>query len=417
MNWNPKSEKNWGLLGMKFKTEKLGQYLYIKGRIGWKGLKKNEYLNEGEYRIINGESLSSDGIDWNKAGYITEERYEESPEIKLQENDILISKDGTIGKIGFVKKLSKPSTVASGIFVIRNNNKEQIDTRFIYHFLRSPYFRNFIKARTEGSVIPHLYQKDFVELDFPLCSLREQKKISSILDVIDEKIQVNKEINDNLAYQNQAILYNFMEKHPYHLQPLSDIAIVIDCLHSKKPSSVENSEYQLIQLDNIKDNGFLDMSSCQYMISHEDYVNWTRRCEIVEGDCVITNVGRIGAVSQAPCGTKAAMGRNMTCLRLKPEAKLHAYFITVLLSQHMRRQILQNTDEGTILGALNVKNIPKLLFPIFESSVLAQLEETLFPLRKQIEFNSLQNQRLIQLRDSLLPKLMSGELDISNIDI
>ena len=208
-----------------------------------------------------------------------------------------------------------------------------------------------------------------------------------------------------------------MDEHPCQLQPLSDIAIVIDCLHSKKPSAVEDSAYQLIQLDNIRDDGFLDMSATRYMISQADYENWTRKCEIVEGDCVITNVGRIGAVSQAPYGTKAAMGRNMTCIRLKPEIKLQAYFITVLLSNHMRRQIQSNTDEGTIMGALNVKNIPKLLFPVFEPSVMTELEDILFPLRKQIEYNNLQNQNLSQLRDTLLPKLMSGELDVSDIDI
>ena len=71
---------------------KLGDYLYIKGRIGWKGLKKDEYLESSDYRIINGESLTKDGIDWGKAGYISAERYDESPEIMLQIGDILLSK-------------------------------------------------------------------------------------------------------------------------------------------------------------------------------------------------------------------------------------------------------------------------------------------------------------------------------------
>ncbi len=208
-----------------------------------------------------------------------------------------------------------------------------------------------------------------------------------------------------------------MEKSHFLLQPLSTIADVIDCLHSKKPSAVEDSSYQLIQLDNIRDDGFLDMAACKYMISQSDYENWTRKCEIVEGDCVITNVGRIGAVSQAPHGTKAAMGRNMTCIRLKSNYTLQSYFITALLSEHMRRQIQSNTDEGTIMGALNVKNIPKLLFPIFEPSTMEQLESILHPLRKQIEYNNLQNQTLAQMRDSLLPKLMSGEIDVSDIDL
>ena len=192
-------EESWGLLGMKYNTVKLGDYLYIKGRIGWKGLKKSEYLSDGEYRIINGESLTKEGIDWNKAGYITQERYLESPEIMLEPNDILITKDGTIGKIGYVEEIEKPTTVASGIFVVRNIKPLKINTRFIYHFLTSSYFKWFIKMRTEGSVIPHLYQKDFVELDFPLPDITLQCKIVGILDAIEKKIRVNAEINDNLA--------------------------------------------------------------------------------------------------------------------------------------------------------------------------------------------------------------------------
>jgi len=107
---------------------KLGDYLYIKGRIGWKGLKKSEYLPVSDYRIINGESLTLSGIDWNKAGYISAERYEESPEIMLNIGDILLSKDGTIGKIGYVDKLETPTSVASGIFVIRNTRQAEIST-------------------------------------------------------------------------------------------------------------------------------------------------------------------------------------------------------------------------------------------------------------------------------------------------
>ena len=184
---------------MKFETVKLGEYLYIKGRIGWKGLKKEEYLSSSPYRIINGESLTQDGIDWDKAGFISQERYDESPEIMLQEGDILLSKDGTIGKIGYVTELEKPTTVASGIFVIRNLKPQVINTRFIYHYLTSRAFKNFITMRTEGSVIPHLYQKDFVELDFPLPSIEIQERIVSILDAISKKIDLNKAINNNLV--------------------------------------------------------------------------------------------------------------------------------------------------------------------------------------------------------------------------
>ena len=207
-----------------------------------------------------------------------------------------------------------------------------------------------------------------------------------------------------------------MDKYHYTLMPLSIIAEVIDCLHSKKPERVNDSNRQLLQLENIKDNGFLDLSY-QFMISESDYNNWTRKCEIHEGDCVITNVGRIGAVAQAPRDTNVAMGRNMTCIRLKPKYRIPAFLITILLSEHMKREIRYNTDEGTIMGALNVKNIPKLQFPFFEENVFYELESLLSPIRKQFEENSLQNQRLAALRNTLLPKLMNGEINVSAVKI
>lgn len=208
-----------------------------------------------------------------------------------------------------------------------------------------------------------------------------------------------------------------MGKKSYEMKPLSEIAEVIDCLHSKKPDAIEEGTKQLIQLDNITDSGFLDMSALKYMISDEDYAFWTRKIEIVAGDCVITNVGRVGAVSQAPAGTHAAMGRNMTCIRLKEGKAWTSYLITMLLSDHMKREISKNTDVGTIMNALNVKDIPKLEFPIFDDEAMDELEQSLKSVRGMIEGNYLENQRLASLRDALLPKLMSGELDVSDLDI
>lgn len=153
----------------------IGDNLYIKGRIGWKGLKKSEYLENSLYRIINGESLMEDGIDWNKTGFISQERYLESPEIMLREGDILLSKDGTIGKIGYVDSLDVKTTVASGIFVIRNLDDSFYSNQFVYYLLKSKLFKNFIVTRTEGSVIPHLYQKDFVDFKFKKPSLEQMK--------------------------------------------------------------------------------------------------------------------------------------------------------------------------------------------------------------------------------------------------
>lgn len=189
---------------------KLGDYLYIKGRIGWKGLKKREYLLQSNYRIINGETLTKSGIDWNKAGYISEERYVESPEIMLNVGDIVLSKDGTIGKIGYVDSLDLPTSVASGIFVIRNNKPDIISTAFIYYLLRSKLFEAFIAARTEGSVIPHLYQKDFMEFEFPLPGLDRMAEFEKITEPMFSKVIGNLNENKTLISLRDLLLPKLM---------------------------------------------------------------------------------------------------------------------------------------------------------------------------------------------------------------
>ena len=189
---------------------KLGDYLYIKGRIGWKGLKKSEYLSQSEYRIINGETLTQSGIDWNKAGYISEERYIESPEIMLKVGDILLSKDGTIGKIGYVDSLELPTSVASGIFVIRNTKPDIISTTFIYYLLKSRLFISFIAARTEGSVIPHLYQKDFMEFEFPLPTAEKMAEFEEVTEPMFSQIVNNLNENKRLAILRDSLLPKLM---------------------------------------------------------------------------------------------------------------------------------------------------------------------------------------------------------------
>ena len=292
-----------------------------------------------------------------------------------------------------------------------------VDRDYFYFLMKNlkPHFTQ-IATNKQTTGLGHVTIADIKRMSVVIPSLDVQREMVSYIKPIDDKIELNNEINNNLAEQSQAIFAEFMCKYPYVLSPLGDMAEIIDCLHSKKPKAVNGTTYQLLQLNNITDSGFLDLSS-KYYISKSDYENWTRKCEIVEGDCVITNVGRIGAVSQAPNGTHAAMGRNMTCIRLRNDKPFYSYLITALLSPHIRREIMKNTDEGTIMGALNVKNIPLLLFPMFALPTMNALEDLLSPIRKAIEQNYLSNQMLSLLRDSLLPRLMSGELDVSNIEI
>ena len=128
----------------------------------------------------------------------------------LQVGDILLSKDGTIGKIGYVDSLELPTSVASGIFVIRNNKPDIISTAFIYYLLKSRLFESFIAARTEGSVIPHLYQKDFMEFEFPLPSSDKMAEFEELTDPMFSQIVNNLNENKKLVDVRDGLLPKLM---------------------------------------------------------------------------------------------------------------------------------------------------------------------------------------------------------------
>lgn len=390
---------------MKFKTVKLGDFLYIKGRIGWKGLKKKEYLTTGDYRIINGESLTTDDIDWDKAGYITKERYDESPEIMLENNDILISKDGTIGKIGFVKELDKPTTVASGIFVVRNLKPEIINTRFIYNFLCSKYFKDFIATRTEGSVIPHLYQKDFVELDFPLPSLEVQNKIVSILDYISDKIDLNKQINKNLESQAKALYDKLIIQDmddSWISGVLSDIATITMGQSPKGDTYNEEANGTVF---------FQGRAEFRFRFPTQRLYTTDPKRMSQRNDALMSVRAPVGDLNVAY--EECCIGRGLAAIHSKDNHQSYVLYTMFAL----REQLNIFNGEGTVFGSINrdaLNSMPIMIPPV---SIIDAFEELAAPLDNMIRNNYDEICRLTSIRDSILPKLMSGELDISDIDL
>ena len=419
---------------MKYKTVKLGDYLYIKGRIGWKGLKKSEYLNGGEYRIINAESLTRDGIDWSKAGYITKDRYEESPEIMLKKDDILISKDGTIGKIGYVENVEKPTSVASGIFVLRNLNNTIINTRFIYHYLGSSYFRNFILSRTEGSVIPHLYQKDFVTLDFPLPEIDTQNKIVNILDAISHKISVNKQINNNLEQQAQAIFKSwFVDFEPFNgtmpsdweIVPLEKIANFQNGYAFKSKELLNEPSpdcYQVFKQGHIARGGGFILEGTKSWYPKK-LSSKLEKFVLKKGDILMAmtdmkdNVAILGNTAIMPIDNEYIVNQRVGHLRANGYKGITYPFIYLLTNSTDFLIDLRSRANSGVQVNLSSSEIKDSQTVLPSEKVNKAFSEIVLPMFEAIISNQLENQRLSQLRDALLPKLMSGEIDVSDIEL
>ena len=160
----------------------------IKARIGWQGLKKSEYLDSGYALLVTGTDFADGKVQWDSCHYVTLDRYDQDRNIQIQNNDILITKDGSLGKAALVQGLSKPATLNSGIFVIRPL-QNAYDPVFVYHILSSFVFKDFLDKLSAGSTIIHLYQKDVGKFEFLLPpTIEEQKAIAAVLSEMDADI-------------------------------------------------------------------------------------------------------------------------------------------------------------------------------------------------------------------------------------
>lgn len=160
----------------------------VKARIGWQGLKKSEYLDSGYALLVTGTDFDDGRVLWDGCHYVTRSRYEQDRNIQLQNNDILITKDGSLGKAALVQELTKPATLNSGIFVIRPL-QDAYDPVFVYQILSSFVFKNFLDRLSAGSTIIHLYQKDVGKFEFLLPpTIAEQKAIAEALSEMDSDI-------------------------------------------------------------------------------------------------------------------------------------------------------------------------------------------------------------------------------------
>lgn len=200
----------------------------LKARIGWKGLRSDEFEEESYAYLITGQDFKSAEIDWDSCYQINKERYEEDPYIQLSNGDLLITKDGTIGKIAKVTNLNKPACLNSGVFVLKQR-KNQFYPNFLYWLLSSTLLADFNNYTSTGTTILHLYQNVFENMPVIVPHLSEQEKIASYLDKkcgkINGAIDVQKKKIDLLNELKQTIITNAVTKGLNPDAPMKDSGV------------------------------------------------------------------------------------------------------------------------------------------------------------------------------------------------
>ena len=399
-------------------------------------------LAEGK-PLIRVNNFRDTRIDLADVMYIAPEIEAKYSRTRLKGGEVLLTIVGSVGQVAVVPSRFAGFNVARAVAVI--HPLQHISPDWIALCLRSPLSQHLLGSRANTTVQTTINLKDLRALPIPLPPEDERQTISEFVSAFEDRIALLRETNATLEAIAQALFKSWFvdfdpvrakmegrapqgmdeataalfpdgfEESALGLVPMGwrvgtvgEISQVIDCLHAKKPELLAVGR-PFLQLSNIRDDALLDLSKLAF-ISQSDYIKWISRIEVQGGDCVITNVGRVGAVAQIPAGFRAAMGRNMSAIKLRSDWPYPTYMVELLQSSGMRTEIQQRTDVGTILDALNVRNIPVLRCVLAGKEVLTKFEVICRPLRAAMEANLQRENLLANVRDTLLPRLISGQL-------
>lgn len=401
-----------GVIPEDWEVKNVSESCLIKARIGWQGLKKSEYMSSGDYLLITGTDFDNGQVNWKSCAYVSKARYEQDSNIKIRPQDILISKDGTIGKVAYLGMIPKAGTLNSGIFVIRANDRK-IDQVFLSKIFMSFYFEEFLNRLVAGSTINHLYQKDFVKFCFPLPNSEEQTAIATALSDVDslisaltKKIEKKKAIKQGLMQQlltGKKRLPGFNDKWKSML--LGDIAEVKDGTH-QTPKYVKSGGKPFYSVENVTADDFKNVKH----ISLEEHKALTSNYRIEKGDVLMTRIGSIGCCKYVDWDVDASFYVSLALLKIneKYDSKFISYLSNI---KSFKEEVMLNSLVFAIPQKINLGNISliKVYIPTSKAEQTA-ISNILSDCDSEIAALEEKRDKYKEIKQGMMQQLLTGKI-------
>lgn len=382
-------------------SKKISKGSTPRGKVNYSKNEKNFFLRVTDMvdlaDVINSEfTLSEEDINKNK--------------MKLWPiNTVLVSIEGTVGKISILKKEMYFNQAVAGIIP----NEEIINPRYLMYYLRTtPVFNSILK----GTIMPALRLGDLSEIEIEVPDMNIQNKIVSIIDSIINKMDLNNKINNSLEeqlrlYFEENILKKLNNDNTYECS-LYDQFDVIDN-RGKTPPLVEYSKYPIIDVKVLSGaERVINYNNCLKYVDKETYDTFFRSGHPKLYDTLLSTVGSLAEL-KIYLENIGTIAQNVVALRPKNDYPLFMYQYILSL-----RQRLTSYDIGSVQPSIKVTQFMKEIIKMpNDKELIYEFENLAKSNTLKMKNIMMENRYLEQLRDTLLPKLMNGEIDLDNIEI
>ena len=399
-----------------WKVFSVGEDCIVKARIGWQGLKTSEYLFSGEFGLITSTDIIDGDINWKTCFFVNKERYLQDANIIVRNGDILVSKDGTIGKVGIVSNMPFPSTLNSGIFVIRTANSNIQQNGLTLAFVSS-YFKSFIKRLTAGSTIVHLYQKDIVEFKFPLPSKKtEQEKIFQTLLNADKLISSLSKLIEKKRLIKQGAMQQLLtgkKRLPgfdgeWATHRIGDFLSTLKGYGLSKTQLVQDGVNKCILYGELFTKYDYEIKTCISRTDSDEGLLSESGDILLPGSTTTNGIDLAKAVSVYE--NRIHLGGDIVVLRDKKIVEYEPYFVSAKITE-LCKQAIEQSSQGITIIHLNTRELRKIEVTIPSTrkeqmaivTVLRTMDNEIESLEEELE-------KYIHLKDGMMQKLLTGQI-------
>ena len=383
---------------------------FIDGDRGKNYPSNNEFSNVGYCLFLNAKNVTPDGFSFGEVSFITQKKDAMLRKGKQEKNDVVLTTRGTVGNVAFygARVLYSNVRINSGMLIIRPD-PSVFCPEYVYWLFRSDVIQDQIKRFRSGTAQPQLPISSIKKFEIPLVDIKTQKKIAAILSALDEKIAINREINENLERQAASIFAGW-------LNTCTDFSTIGDMAHNILDySPVASEQIRLLNSSDVTEGVFPVVP----LVPNKDLKGHFKK-RFKFGDILYSEIRprnhHYGFVL-FDASDYIASTRLMVIRAIENKVSPAMLYQYLLLPEVEAEFTLKTESRSGTFPQGNYADMASIQVPYSPTNSQTAVSEILSRIRFAIAQNQFESQRLAELRDALLPKLMSGEIDVSAVQL